>query len=206
LDGLVVSHQDSDHAGGVPAVIAELPASWMAAGLPDDHPLWALVPRKMRCLAGARWTWDGVGFEFLSPPEGHYSADTRTNRMSCVLRIASANGRRALLTADAEVPEEDALLADRRLTKVDVLQVPHQGSKSSSSPGFVAATAPKVAWIPVGYRNQYGHPHPDVLRRYEAAGSQILRSDRDGAIHVELGEALKVDARRQERRRYWDGR
>ncbi len=61
--------------------------------------------------------------------------------------------------------------------------------------------------VPVGYRNRFGHPKPEVLARYEAQGSRLWRTDRDGAVRIELGGAMPSPAAwRQEHRRYWQGR
>ncbi|HET6719188.1 MAG TPA: DNA internalization-related competence protein ComEC/Rec2, partial [Rhodocyclaceae bacterium] len=92
------------------------------------------------------------------------------------------------------------------LSRIDVLQVAHHGSRSSSSPRFVAATAPQWALFPLGYRNPFGHPHDEVVERYRAQGTRLLRTDRDGAIHVELGQQLVVKTSRDEAPRYWFGR
>jgi len=208
LDGLVVSHRDNDHAGGVSAVTAELPVTWLASSLADDHPLRvAAGSQHHQCAAGRSFEWDGVRFRFLSPPSAYYDIRTlASNRMSCVLLIETAS-RRALLTADAELPEERAMQQAGWLQTLDFLQVPHQGSRSSSGEDFVRAVAPRVAAFPVGYRNPFSHPHPEVVERYRAAGSTLFRTDRDGAVHVALSDSMVVQAYRASHPRYWhDGR
>lgn len=206
LDGLVISHQDHDHAGGVAAVLDALPVGWLSSSLPEFSPLLAgrATPRQV-CARGQQFEWDGVRFRFLSPPPAYYGiAGISSNRLSCVLQIEAA-GRVALLTGDAETNEELAMLDAAALSGIDVLQVAHHGSRSSSSARFVAATAPQWALFPVGYRNPFAHPHPEVVERYRGQGAQLLRTDRDGAIHVELGAKLVVTASRQEAPRYWFG-
>jgi competence protein ComEC len=85
-----------------------------------------------------------------------------------------------------------------------ILIVPHHGSTTSSTPEFVAAVAPALAVFSAGYRNRFGHPRAEVLARYEAAGSRILRSDRDGALVFEIGPGgQSFVAERKRRRRYW---
>ena len=124
--------------------------------------------------------------------------------MSCVLRIENAFGS-VLLTSDIEARDEQALLAraaDR--LRSDVLLVPHHGSATSSTPDFVATVAAREVIIPVGYRNRFQHPRPDVVARY--AGSRLWRSDRDGAVRIELASRLALSSCRGEYRRYWQGR
>jgi competence protein ComEC len=65
---------------------------------------------------------------------------------------------------------------------VDVLKVGHHGSRTSSSPAFLAAVHPSLAVISSGVRNRFGHPHPRTLAALAAAGIPVLRTDRVGAI------------------------
>lgn len=89
----------------------------------------------------------------------------------------------------------------------DIMLVPHHGSKTSSTPDFIKAVGASEVIVPVGYRNRFGHPKPEVLARYEAQGSRLWRTDRDGAVRIELGGAMPSPAAwRQEHRRYWQGR
>jgi len=70
------------------------------------------------------------------------------------------------------------------------LKVPHHGSRSSSTPALLARTAARVAIVSVGDHSRFGHPHPEIVARYQAAGVVLLRTDRDGAV------TLSTDGRR----------
>jgi competence protein ComEC len=110
-----------------------------------------------------------------------------------------------MLTSDIEAPDEAAMLQryPGGLT-ADVMLMPHHGSKTSSTPFFCKAVGAPVAVIPVGYRSRFGHPKAEVLARYEAMGTAVWRTDRDGAVRIELGGAMPSPAAwRHERRRYW---
>jgi competence protein ComEC len=193
----VLTHQDADHVGGAQSVLESLEVGAIASSLAAEHPLHALAAARRRCRAGERWQWDGVRFEFLHP--GAAAREARRNNQSCVLRIETA-GAAMLLTGDIERPVEKELLHAR----ADVLLVPHHGSRSSSSPELIAALKPRYAIVPVGYRSRFGHPAPEVLDRYRAAGARLLRTDIDGAASVRLGGAgLSVEAERRRRGRYW---
>jgi competence protein ComEC len=132
-------------------------------------------------------------------------SDMKDNNRSCVLRVASQFGS-LLLAGDIERMAEDHLLQTQpnRLTS-DVLVVPHHGSKTSSTDAFVGTVKPAAAIFTVGYRNRFGHPKPEVLARYQQAGSEIYRSDQDGALMLDFSEAqgIAITRWRQRERRYW---
>ncbi len=196
VDVLMVTHRDSDHAGGATSVKSALAVDriYASTGEAGAEP----------CRAGQRWTWDGVGMTVLHPTDEDYGEQRKSNNLSCVLRI-EAGGKRLLLTSDIEARDEAALLArDAGALAADVLLVPHHGSRTSSTPEFIAAVAPQDAVIPVGYRNRFGHPKAEVLERYEAGGIRVWRTDRDGALRLRLApDGVDVSAWRDERRRYW---
>lgn len=199
VDMLMVTHRDTDHSGGTASVRAALTVGELRSSVVgmDGN----------RCVAGQHWVWDGVAFEVLHPAAEAYLVDTKSNHLSCVLRV-EAGGRRMLLTSDIEAPDEAELLKRYPAgLQADVLLMPHHGSKTSSTPAFLQAVGASEAVIPVGYRSRFGHPKPEVVARHEAMGSRIWRTDRDGAVQVVLGERdVAMSAWRQARARYWFGR
>lgn len=213
LDGLVVSHDDIDHSGGALSLLTSHRPAWLLtslAGLPraglsaNGRAILTARPDAITCATGQSWTWDGVRFRVLHPPAHHYAhPGYPDNERSCVIRI-EAGRHTALLTGDIERLAEANLRERRQPLAADVLVPPHHGSRSSSSPEFVQAVAAKTVVIPVGWRNRYGHPHPEVLARYRASGAQILRSDRDGAVTLHLGAAgVGLETTRSTEKRYW---
>ena len=211
LDVLMLSHRDSDHIGGAPAVLAMQPQAAFYSSVEDAHPLQALHSAT-RCVAGQQWTWDGVDFQVLHPDAGDYGAGgtaPKSNAMSCVLRVS--NGvRTALLVGDIEAAQEarmvTALAADARsqsLLKADLLLVPHHGSKTSSSPAFLDAVAPRIALVQAGYRNRFNHPVPVVVARYEARHIQLVRSTVCGAATWRSTFAENMACQRETGLRYW---
>jgi competence protein ComEC len=207
VDRLVISHRDTDHAGGAQAILAALPVTEMLTGLEPWHPLRDMpgldgmrVPH-LDCAAGQRWQWDGVQFEVLHPPTDTWHPGTKPNAMSCVLRVQDSGGRSALLTGDIEAEQERALV--ERLgprLKSNVLLVPHHGSRTSSTAAFLDAVAPQYAVVQAGYRSRFGHPHPTVLARYAARGIAVVRTDHCGAWGWRAEGAWCT---RDVRRRYW---
>ena len=122
-----------------------------------------------RCAGGQRWQWDGVDFEVLHPASADYRAALKPNAMTCVLRVSNG-AHAALLAGDIEQPQEARGRAGPRgadpTLQSDVLLVPHHGSKTSSSDGFLDAVQPALALVQAGYRNRFGHPAASVLERY----------------------------------------
>ncbi len=208
LDGFVVTHDDSDHFGGAASVLEAVPVGWVATSLPPDAPPVALALRRLRCFSGQTWEWDGVRFTILHPGWASYNSPAlKDNARSCVLKVESAFGS-ALLPADIEQGSEAELLQmHREALRADVLVAPHHGSGTSSSIAFLAQVAPDLVVIPVGYRNRFGHPKPEVVARYEALGSRVLRSDHDGAVMLRFSAGgLSAEGYRAQYRRYWQSR
>jgi competence protein ComEC len=206
IDGLVVSHQDVDHAGGALTLLDSTPVGWLASSLPADHAIVARVPRAVRCATGAQWTWNDVRFTILHPAQEAYDdAHGKTNDRSCVVRVDSAYGS-ALLTGDVEGRSEAGLVArERERLRADVVLVPHHGSRTSSSHAFVRAVAPSIAIVACGYRNRFGHPRADILARWTNRGAVVARTDWHGAVTVLFvpGSAVAASHARAQRGRYW---
>jgi competence protein ComEC len=162
-------------------------------------------PDALACRAGQTWNWDGVRFEVLHPPAHQYAhTGISDNNRSCVIRVRSGRFS-ALLTGDIERLGEMNLRERDVLRQTDVLVSPHHGSGSSSTPEFLAVLRPRWVLIPVGHRNRYGHPHPEVLARYRALPNVTLaRTDHDGALTLRLqGDQIELERARETEKRYW---
>lgn len=192
LDRMVVSHADSDHAGGAAAIAqAQSQVQWLGAG---GQPCWA----------GQHWQWDGVHFEFLHPVfDGQKPAPLSRNASSCVLQVRSASGKKALFTGDIEAAQESLLLRTGVLGPAEVVLVPHHGSLTSSSWAWVQAVRPQFAIVQSGYRNRFGHPAAAVVQRYAAVGSHVVESPTCGAAYWHSGRPDLLQCERAIRRRYW---
>ncbi len=207
LDGLIVTHSDTDHSGGALTVLDALDIKWMISSLAPGHPAVRKAGAHRRCEAGQRWEWDGVAFEMLQPtPASYADPGLKANARSCTLRI-SANGRAILLAADIEAAQEAALLqAAPDSLRADVLLAPHHGSGTSSTPAFLAAVNPSIGVFQVGHRNRYRHPKKEVFERYGQLGIRRLRTDESGAVTFAFGKRIAVSEYRRAQRRYWQDR
>jgi competence protein ComEC len=174
LAGAAVTHDDADHAGGMPAVrrLFRIDEQWTGASFPSE-------PRRFgRALVTALPPLDAPG--------------GRRNDAALVLRIEMGLVS-FLLASDIGAAREHELVASGTRLGSTVLKVAHHGSRSSTTLEFLRAVRPTVAAISVGARNPYGHPDPAVLARLAEAGAPIARTDRDGAVIFETdGGTLTV--------------
>lgn len=205
LDMLLLSHDDIDHTGGAASLLDQVSARAVMVSMPIAHidgQRPSVAPTI--CRAGSSWTWDGVRFEILGPvAAGGTGTTVSDNDQSCVLRVSTGEVG-LLVTGDVEAAGERALLARGAALQSEVVVVPHHGSRSSSSRAFVDAVRPAHALFSVGVTNPFGHPHPEVLARWQGAGARLWRSDRDGAIIAEFGpDGVNVVAQRLRAPRYW---
>lgn len=184
IDALIVSHLDDDHSGGAATLIRDMKPDWVASSLPSHHSILSSAKRRLPCRRGDAWQWEGVRFKFLHPADPPEPArGSPTNAISCVLQV-HAPGVTVLLAGDIEAAQEQRLLSlfGSEALRADVLLVPHHGSRTSSTEAFIDAVAPQTAVFQVAYRSRFGHPHPQVLRRYLDRDITVLRSDHHGAI------------------------
>lgn len=221
LNGMVVSHNDTDHSGGMASVLANVPVSWLLSSLPEAAPELA-DQRHLHCTQGQHWVWDQVSFDVLGPTLASYADDgIKDNNRSCVLKITSQYGS-LLLTGDIEKPAEAALLdaqtdeASPISLQADVMTAPHHGSKTSSTQAFIRAVQPKATVFTMGYLNRFHHPKDEVVQRYVSERSAIFRSDEHGAVTFYFApmpaspssallpnSTIRVEPWRFEHARYW---
>ena len=193
LDMMLLSHADADHAGGAAAVARGVPIKRVVGGETEGLPAFLGA---QPCISGEQWEWDGVSFELWQ-----WSEAINGNPKSCVLQV-QANGERLLLTGDIDRAAERAFLDSPLAVRTDWLQAPHHGSRSSSSWPFLRRLAPTSVLISRGRGNAFGHPHPQVVERYETLGSQLYDSAEHGAVRLQLGAFLPPIVARSQRR-FW---
>ena len=197
INTLIISHGDNDHIGGAESLLAGIPTDQLFTSVPQQLSQYSPA----QCKAGQSWVWDKVLFTLLSPRPGQMPSD---NDNSCVLKIQAVQGV-ALLTGDIEAEAEAWLVKTYHAgLKADVLVAPHHGSQTSSTDVFLNAVQPKVVLIPAGYRNQFGHPHDEVLQRYQAMQINTYNNSDDGSILVNMDNVLSVEAWRAREGRYWN--
>jgi competence protein ComEC len=194
LDIVALTHAHQDHLGGLTAILENFHVGRLWIGREVSSQGLAKLEELARQrqipieheLRGKSFRWDGVDGDFLWPeivPEE--VAPSAKNNDSLVLRL-HFGGETFLLPGDAEKQVEREILSENSAETLQssVLKIGHHGSKNSTMPEFLAAVQPRVGIISAGEGNPYGHPNAELLGRLENAGVRILRTDRDGAVHV----------------------
>lgn len=212
LDTVVLSHPDSDHLNGLIPIVDQfrVKSLWTTGmdGYAEADNVRALMAaaREKRVPTPAfeslpcKTIINGVALEIFYPPHDVARADPsrldrrdwrrKSNNRSMVIGIRL--GRVGILfPGDIERPAEKAVVAawGSRL-RHRVLVAPHHGSRTSSSPDFLAWVRPDYVLVSAGRGNRFRCPHPEVLARYRDMGARVLRTDTDGAL------TLKTDGRR----------
>jgi competence protein ComEC len=194
LDVVALTHAHQDHIGGLTAILENFHVGTLWIGREVNSTALAQLEQLAREKRisilherqGKPFLWDGVVTEVLWPEVGpEQIGPTPVNNDSLVLRMKYGD-QAMMLPGDAEKQVENTILKENgeAALRSEILKAGHHGSKNSTMPGFLAAVHPSVAVISAGEENPYGHPNPELLERLETAGVRILRTDRDGAVHL----------------------
>ena len=202
LDALLISHPDDDHAGGAGLISTAFQPKQKVG-------IWPAVPPGKRSYEepnschwqtenGVSGNWTSGGVQLLLRS---YEAGESTNDRSCVLWIKGASAQ-ALIAGDIEAKAEAQLL-DQLPFGVDVLVVPHHGSRTSSTARFVSRLHPGLAIVSAGYENRFGHPNELVVERYRSVGARVLNTAYEGSMEWSSTDVAVVASARRLRLERW---
>ena len=197
LDGIVVSHEHADHAGGVAALLRELDVTtlWLPPGWSHHERLAGLAAAARRHGAAVGLAHEGRRLDIgdtpvrvLAPQPGDVGRDP--NERSIVLSIGRAPAR-LLVPGDLEGTGEADLL--RRVgegtLRAEALVLGHHGARRSTGGSLLRRVRPEIAIASAGRGNRFGHPAPDTVARLARLHVPLLRTDVDGLVVLEEDEA-----------------
>jgi competence protein ComEC len=204
IDALVLSHADSDHAGGTDYLMARFKVKEMWDSGRIIYPEGNSTGIVRRILERGDVV-EGKGYKIyvLHPYKEFYTmnGDNGGNNSSLTLKIESDSGGRNktfLFTGDIEEEAQEDIIHLGKWLKSDVVKVPHHGGRTSAYKPFYDAASPEIAVISAGRDNAYGHPHQETLEMLE--GAKIYRTDMSGAVKVtEKDGRLEVKTHRDYR-------
>ena len=189
LEKLILSHDDNDHAGGASTILKTYPNVEFIT--PSQRNYWE--NHRTFCTAGRDWDWQELHFQILSP---HSIVERADNPHSCVILVDDGK-HSVLLTGDAEVKNEQIFA--RALGKIDVLQVGHHGSKTSTSEYLLSQVRPDVAIISSGRWNPWKFPHYSVIERLQRYKSAVENTAISGQVRVNFfKDRLEIQQARTE--------
>ncbi|MDA9555953.1 DNA internalization-related competence protein ComEC/Rec2 [Vibrio sp.] len=198
IEGVVISHTDADHAGGIQSIMQQWLPKWvlssqdslMSPAVSSGVIVNQNTAEEKECRAGHSFMWQELTFEVLWPPK---SVKRAKNPHSCVVRIHDEKGHSILLTGDINAVVEWHLIRsqtsqygqkDNLLS--DVLIVPHHGSLTSSIPPFIQSVNAEVVIASTAYKNRWKLPHPIIKERYRKQGSLWLDTGTSGQVTLKI--------------------
>ena len=189
LETLILSHDDNDHSGGAKAILATYPEIELITPSRKNYG----ETYRTFCLQGKQWQWRGLNFKVLSPTQ---ITDRAENPQSCVILLTDGQYQ-ILLTGDADLTTERSFAEN--LGKINVLQVGHHGSKTSTGEFLLAQTKPDIALISSGRWNAWNFPHPTVIERLNRYQSAVENTAISGHIRLKFTEkGVEIEKARED--------
>jgi competence protein ComEC len=186
LAAVVITHDQSDHAGGLSELLGSLRVDRVVYARTDPRlrrAARAAGARPLRLVEGGELDSGSLRLTALWPPRELLGDTSEDPNLLCMVFVADWRHFSMLLTGDAEaesVPIDPG--------PVDVLKVAHHGSEDEGLEALLDRTFPKLAVISVGDDNPYGHPAPPTLSELEEHGVPTLRTDTGGTVTIEADD------------------
>ena len=182
LDGIILTHYDEDHAGGLPYLLTRIKADRLILPYIQDEEnlaqtLSELTDGQIQYVdCDVSYAFGNTEMTVIAP----ISYNTGNESSLCVLfRQEKCD---ILITGDRGELGEMMLLRTHDLPKLELLIAGHHGSATSTGEALLAATMPETVVISVGLDNRYGHPSNQTLQRLESFGCRIFRTDLHGTV------------------------
>lgn len=188
IDYLINTHPDADHAGGLDAVVDhfDIKTTYVSNGSANTKTYQDFILSLANKSLSPSVPLENIKIELNEHQYLKFYNTKNTSKDANTLSLLTLfvdHETTFLFTGDAPQQIEENYM--HTLPTIDVLKVGHHGSKTSSSEAFLKNIDPLIAIIECGRDNKYGHPHKEVLNRFEKLGIEVLRTDIDGTIIVE---------------------
>jgi beta-lactamase superfamily II metal-dependent hydrolase len=181
LDAIAMTHPDADHIAGLVEVLALYPIERVylnggQSGTATFNNLMTAIQNEGAAVETVT-TGDIIALGSLELRVLHPDELTGDSNVDSMVLLLDCQEVEVLLTGDAEIESEEAMIESGLLQDIDVLKVGHHGSRTSSLQAFLDAVRPEAAVISAGLSNQYGHPHAEVIERLNAMSIAVYSTD-----------------------------
>lgn len=182
LDGVILTHYDSDHAEGVEKLLTRIPVTRMY--LPDVDPESPIRRKLEQEYARTVCMVDGICRIADTDITMICGDEDKLDNESGICILFQPENYDILITGDRSRSGERILMEQYSLPKLELLIAGHHGSAGSTSMELLKQTMPETVVISVGENNSFGHPAQELLQRLELFGCRVLRTDQDGTIEI----------------------
>nr|WP_159063835.1 DNA internalization-related competence protein ComEC/Rec2 [Thaumasiovibrio occultus] len=197
-DGVMISHADNDHAGGLEALLSTWQPDWVRTSGSDD----GFLP----CRRGEQWQWRGLEFTVLWPP---MLVERPSNPHSCVVGVGRGETG-ILLTGDIDAVSEILMMRSNIFADwlnnypQPYLLVPHHGSKTSSTNLLLTTVEPKAALVSASATNPWGLPASAILQRYADHNIPVWSTREHGQVSIQFDQyGARIVGQRTTTQAYW---
>ena len=190
LDRLLITHDHSDHQGGLKRLLQDVDTDLLMLYDGGDRDSGYLLAGELAGSSscdvafmekGQKFTLGDISITVVFPNAGYQNDNL--NSMSVVL-LLECGGKRVLLTGDSTAAAE--LQYYEELPRIDVLKLAHHGSGGSNSTEMLQHIRPTMALLSCGVDNDYGHPHKRVMQDLQDLGVAVYRTDEQGSLLLTL--------------------
>ncbi|RCW45408.1 MULTISPECIES: DNA internalization-related competence protein ComEC/Rec2 [unclassified Halanaerobium] len=183
IDYLLITHFDSDHAGGAEFIIArkEVEAILIPSSLEKNKYYNSISQNHSKIFKLSEVNSFQIGevyIDFLNPSQQNFTDDKNDNSLAFLMQYGDT---KMFLTGDLSVKGEKRILNENKLGKINILKAGHHGSSTSTSAELLDYTEPDLVVISVG-KNNYGHPSKEVIQKLRKRQIPYLRTDKNGAV------------------------
>jgi len=189
IEMMIISHPQTDHVGGLAAVMKHYQINEIVTAYPSQtisSKTWNSLKKQLLDrsiyihyihIVNSPQTIDrpNARFTFISPVFRSAGSDENDSSLVVLLQVGS---RKILFTGDVS----GKVLRNYSRLNIDIIKVPHHGSKTGLDKKFYSLAHPTIAVISVGRKNSYGHPSPVLLELLKALKINVKRTDKDGDV------------------------